>query len=252
MRQREQIGAAMRAAILTVTMALAAAASACGNNASDLSEEAPARGGQASAGGEVEGPPPGGFANGGNAFDSVPAAGVAGSGTAVAGGAAGNTAVSPGEGTLQSGSPSDAAVTSVIDAINGSEVELSQLAAEKAQNPEVRRYATDMIAAHRMASLDRGVEARGRNSASDLPQPIRDMHLKTMQALQATPAGPDFDHAFITAQVQAHQGALQTLERLETAARNPALTDRLRQMQSEVRRHLDRARAIQSRIPNPA
>lgn len=246
--RRHARAGALREALTAATLALLGAAAlglaGCGGGAADAGDEAPARTGQASGEVAVAGATAG-------APDSNALAGTAGSGVGGAGDATGSINT-PGEGTLQSGNPSDAAVRSLIDHVNATEVEVSQLALQKGQSAEVRRYAQAMITAHRQPALDRAVDAAGINSASDLIVPMRELHEKTLKQLQGLPTGRAFDEAFMTGQVQHHQGALQALERAETAARDATLTDRLRRMQSEVERHLAEARRVQASITRNA
>jgi putative membrane protein len=238
-----------RAGLARETLAVAAAAltalaalglTGCGGGGNELRDEAPARSG--ASGGEVM--TPGATASGPDS--QLP--GTAGSGTAAAGDGSGSIGT-PGQGTLQSGDPSDAGVRSLIDAINTAETEASTLALQKAQHAEVKRYAQAMIAAHRQAPLDKGVAAAGTNSANDLLLMLTDAHQKTMQQLQSTANGPAFDRAYINAQVQAHEGALQSLERAETAAADASLIDRVRRMQTTVEGHLAEARRVQALLP---
>lgn len=230
--------------MLTATALAALGLAGCGDG--QAGREAPARpassGSTGSSGGEVA--VPGMTAS---VPDSAPLPGRAGSGTAAVGNANGSIST-PGEGTLQSGDPTDASVRTLIDAINASEIEASQLALQKGQRAEVRRYAQSMVATHRQGSMDRAIEAAGTNSANDLLLPLRDQHVKTMQLLQKLPNGPAFDRAYITAQVQAHEGALQSLERAETAVKNATLTDQVRRMQGEVEKHLAEARRVQALV----
>lgn len=220
---------AIAAAALTALAALGL--TGCGTS----DQEAPARSG--ASGGEVM--VPGATASRPDSASPTGAAAVDPSGSIG----------TPGQGTMQGGDPSDAGVRSLLDAINTSETEMSELALQKAQDPEVRRYAQSMIAAHRQAPLDRAIEAAGTNSANDLLVPLTDMHGKTMEKLRGLDAGPAFDRAYVTAQVQAHEGALQTLERAETAAGDATLIDRVRRMQSDVERHLAEARRVQAQLP---
>ena len=235
-RTRRSFGRAAVMGATLVTIGLAG----CGGR-DDVRDEQPARSG--ASGGEVM--VPGATAT---RPDSAPLAGTAGSGTAAIGDPSGSIGT-PGQGTTQSGDPSDAAVRSLVDAIHASETEMSQLAVQKAQHAEVRRFAQAMIAAHRQASLDRPVEAAGSNSANDLLVPMTDAHRKAMQQLQTLEAGPAFDRAYMNAQVQAHEGALQALERGETAAGDATLIDRVRRLQSDVERHLAEARRVQAQLP---
>jgi putative membrane protein len=178
--------------------------------------------------------------------DSAALPGTAGSGLAAAGDPSGSIGT-PGTGRLQSGDPSDAGVRSLLGAIDASEIEASQLALQKAQNADVKRYAQSMIAAHQQQAPGAQAGAAA-GSGSDLLTPLQDSHRKVMTKLQATATGPAFDRAYITAQVQAHEGALQTLERAETAAGDPTLVDRVRRTQTEVERHLAEARRVQALV----
>ncbi len=228
---------AVAAAALTALAALGL--TGCGGGGNELRDESPARSG--ASGGEVM--TPGATASGPDS--ALP--GTAGSGTAAAGDPSGSIGT-PGQGTLQSGDPSDAGVRSLLDAINSAEIEMSTLATQKAQHAEVKRYAQAMIAAHRQAPLDKPIAAAGTNSANDLLQPLADAHTKHMQQLQTVASGPAFDRAYINAQVQAHEGSLQSLERAETAASDASLIDRVRRMQTEVERHLAEARRVQALV----
>ncbi|MDF1504918.1 DUF4142 domain-containing protein [Roseisolibacter sp. H3M3-2] len=232
---------ALAAAALTALAAMGI--TGCGGG-DDVRGSAPARSG--ASGGEVAVP---------GATASVPDTaflpGTAGSSTAAVGNAGGAIGT-PGSGAVQSGDPSDAAVRSLLDAINAGETEASTVAATKAQHAEVRRYAQAMLAAHRQPALDRGIEAAGTNSANDLIVPLTDAHRKTMQQLQSLDAGPAFDRAYMTAQVQAHEGALQALERAETAAGDATLVDRVRRAQGDVERHLAEARRVQALVQSNA
>lgn len=237
--------AVVREALAIATLAMAAlaalGATGCGGGARTAENDAPAR--QASAsGGEVA--VPGATAS---RPDSAALPGTAGSGAAAVGSPSGSIGT-PGTGAMHSGDPSDAGVRSLLDAINASETEASQLAVQKAQSAEVKRYAQSMLAAHRQATLDRSADAKGGGGASDLLTPLAESHRKTMQQLQSTATGPAFDRAYINAQVAAHEGALQTLERAETAAQDPTLVDRVRRAQSDVERHLAEARRVQALV----
>jgi putative membrane protein len=238
-------------AMATVALTALAALGATGCGGSDgnaLRDEQPARtsdaGGAAGAsGGEVA--VAGATASG---RDTAGLPGTAGSGTGAVGNPSGSIGT-PGSGVGQSGDPSDDGVRSLLDAINASEIEASQVAVQKAQHAEVKRYAQAMIAAHQQQTpAGAAAGPAGGNSASDLLVPLQDTHRKVMQQLRSTATGPAFDRAYINAQIQAHEGALQTLERAETATRDATLTDRVRRSQSEVERHLAEARRVQALV----
>jgi putative membrane protein len=152
----------------------------------------------------------------------------------------------PGSGQIRSGDPSDASVAAVMSLIDRQELESSQLAVQRASNPEVKRYAQEMIAAHQGGgSQPANTRATGE---SDLTTFLQQAHTAAMNQLRTLPAGVEFDRAYMVSQVKAHEGAHQTLERLQTAARDNALTDRIRQKMAAVQQHLQRARAIQTSL----
>lgn len=237
---------ALTLATLGLTALAALGATGCGGGqGNDLRDEAPA---QTSASGSAVGASGGEVAVPGATAsrpDTAGLPGTAGSGTGAVGNPSGSIGT-PGSGVGQSGDPSDAGVRSLLDAINTSEVEASQVALQKAQHADVKRYAQAMLTAHQQPTTGPANGAAGGNSASDLLTPLQDSHRKVMQQLQSTASGPAFDRAYINAQIQAHEGALQTLERAETAAGDPTLVDRVRRTQTEVERHLAEARRVQA------
>lgn len=233
--------------------AIAVAAAAACQNTGDHRSEAPAQGGAAegtadrNAGAPV--PAAGGITAGqpNNDYDTTALPGVAGSGTAAVGRPSGAVG-QPGAGTLHSGDPDDASVRQVIAAIHQSEVDAAQLAVGKAQNAAVKGYAQNMLRVHQAPARGAPAPAAGAASrASDLLVPLQENSAKTLAALRAA-SGPAFDRAYVTSQVASHGGALQTLTRLETAARDDALTAQIRTLKGEVQRHLDDARRLQAQL----
>jgi putative membrane protein len=239
---------------LALGAGLAAGPGAC-KNSGDLRTEAPGQ--NAAAPGSVDrnagaatsasagvnaGPNP---AN--NDKDTTALPGTAGSGTAAVGRPSGATG-QPGAGVLHTGDPSDADVRLVLGAIHKTEVDASQLAVGKAQNPRVRQYAQAMLQMHQGPARSAPTPGGGAMSgASDLLVPLQEHAGKTLVALQAA-SGPAFDRAYITSQVESHQNSVQLLSRLETATKDNALLAQVRQLQGEVQRHLEQARAIQASL----
>lgn len=241
-----------------VVLALAAAAAGACKNTGDLRSEAPGQ--QAAAPGSSDrntGAPTsasGGIAAGANPVnndkDTTALPGAAGSGTAAVGRTSGAPG-QPGAGPLHSGDPSDADVRLVLGAIHKTETDAAQLATGKAQNARVRQYAQEMLRVHQGPARSAPTPGGGAVSgASDLLVPMQENAAKTLAALRAA-SGPAFDRAYITSQVDSHQGALQALTRLETATRDDALLRQVRTLQGEVRRHLDQARAVQATLGGP-
>jgi putative membrane protein len=234
--------------------AAAAGAAAC-QNTGDLRSEAPGQG--AAAPGSVDQnagaatSASGGVSPGANPAnndkDTTALPGVAGSGTAGVGRPSGAPG-QPGAGALHTGDPPDQAVQQVIAAIHKGEVDAAQLAVGKAQNAAVKAYAQNMLAVHQGPARQAPSPAAGAASrASDLLVPLQEYNTKALAALQQA-TGPAFDRAYVTSQVSSHGSALQTLARLETAAKNDALTDQIRALKGEVQRHMEDARKLQASL----
>jgi predicted outer membrane protein len=61
--------------------------------------------------------------------------------------------------------------------------------------------------------------------------------------------GADFDRAYLDAQVEGHEKALDTLrQRLLPSANNPELTKYLRGLQPKIEQHLARARTLRDAL----
>jgi predicted outer membrane protein len=112
----------------------------------------------------------------------------------------------------------------------------------------VKAYAQNMLSVHQGPARQAPSPAAGAASrASDLLVPLQEYNTKTLAALQQA-TGPAFDRAYVTSQVSSHGSALQTLSRLETAAKNDALTDQIRALKGEVQRHMEDARKLQASL----
>jgi putative membrane protein len=148
---------------------------------------------------------------------------------------------------MRSGDPSDASVAAIMTLIDRAEVESSQLASQRASNPEVKRYAQEMVAAHQRTAGTQPA-ATMNTGESDLTTFLQQAHTGAMSRLRTAPAGAEFDRAYMTSQIQAHEGAHQTLERMRASVRDDALTERIQQKMTEVQQHLGRARTIQQAL----
>jgi len=94
------------------------------------------------------------------------------------------------------------------------EVQLGQMAAERASNPEVQRFGQRMVTDHTKANQELMALAQSKNIS--LPKESDKQHQKTAQAL-AKKQGRDFDQAYMRDMVTDHEKAVQLFT---TAANN--------------------------------
>lgn len=237
----------------TTTAALALGAivalGACQRAGRDT-DEAPSRGAGASgtteaSNGDVSNLP--GMRSEQVAYDTVPKAGVAGSGTAAIGRPQGHVSP-PGGNLLRGGDPTDAGVVAALALVHRQEVEAARLASGKAQAPEARTFAQTMLRTHEGPAASMRAQGNEPESTQDLLIYFRDQHAKTMQLLQRTPTGHEFDRLYLLTQVEAHRSADQLMTRLETSTRNRDLLAEVHRTEADIGRHLAEARQAQARV----
>jgi putative membrane protein len=104
------------------------------------------------------------------------------------------------------------------------EVELAKVAAQKAVNPEVKRFAQMMVQDHEKAGSALK-DIAGKFNVTPAPQ-VDDKHQDLMNKLSKL-RGTEFDHEYIKAMVDDHQNAVDSLEsRVDsTASLKDKITD---------------------------
>lgn len=144
----------------------------------------------------------------------------------------------------------DGEIVAVLSAADSSEILPSQLAAERAENAQVKEYAQMMVRDHGMLEDSMAALAQ-QNSITPTPNAeSRQMAAQTqstMQALQGL-SGAAFDSAYVQWMVQSHQTALDAVDqRLLPAAQNPQLRAAIEQkVRPTVQTHLEQIQQIQS------
>jgi putative membrane protein len=112
--------------------------------------------------------------------------------------------------TPMASAPAPVAVTSAAEFVptatssNLFEIESSRLALQRSRDPEVRRFAQQMIRDHNAASRRMTSVVR----RAGLPTPPPAMNAKHQQMLATVQAAPNFDAAYVNAQLMAHQEAV--------------------------------------------
>ena len=134
-----------------------------------------------------------------------------------------------------------------IDARNVGSVVVRKSTAEP--NADVKAYAREMVSAH--TALDKkGVQISGQTAATNAA--MRDSVVNANKAmssqLQSAASGAAFDRAYIDGQVMGHQNTLNFLQQAQNQAQNADLKQMITAAIPDVQQHLERARALQSKV----
>ena len=125
------------------------------------------------------------------------------------------------------------------------EIQSSQVALQKAQNPDVRRFAQMMVDHHSMTSRDL-MDAATRAGVPPPPPTLPPDKAQRVAALQNATSG--FDGMYMREQVMAHQEALAVHRGYSRQGDNSILRGAASKTAPIVRRHLNRATRIAGRL----
>lgn len=148
----------------------------------------------------------------------------------------------------------DPEIVSLTQAADEGEIMTSKIALTKATNPDVRKYAQQMIAAHTAMISQRNAIGKAQNLKPEAgaKDSIGDMGKKMTAMLQSAPKGMAFDTAYVNGQVMAHTNTLQMVQKAEGVAQNAALKAMLTKAAPEVQKHLDEAKELQGKLSGGA
>jgi putative membrane protein len=140
------------------------------------------------------------------------------------------------------GSLSDAQIATITDKVNTAEIEQARIAQTKSSDEQVRQFAQMMIEHHGQAKAQQAGLGLG-TADSPLSQELDREAQSTLETLQAK-SGAEFDRAYLQAQVDAHQKALDTIrQQLIPNAQAPELRSYLENLAPQVEQHLTQARS---------
>lgn len=129
------------------------------------------------------------------------------------------------------------------------EIQSSQMAVERAQNAEVKEFARMMIEAHNKTTADLKAAIQASGQAITPPTQPSEEIADELNDLRETAAG-DFDKAYIDEQVEAHQEALNLMQRYAGDGDVPELQAFAAATAPAIQQHLDRAKALQETLGN--
>ncbi|XYH98730.1 DUF4142 domain-containing protein [Sorangium sp. So ce1128] len=143
--------------------------------------------------------------------------------------------------------PSDREIATLVSLINQQEVELSRIARDKAESPEVQLYAEQRIEEHSRAQQHGAELSSGHTTSIEACSRCEQLQASAVEANESLQAqeGAEFDVAFIWAQVSLHRRALELLDdSLVEGAKDARLRSHVTRMRDGVEQHLRQAEQI--------
>ena len=143
---------------------------------------------------------------------------------------------------------SDAQIVKITDTVNKGEVEQGKLAKQRAKNPAVKKFASQMVSQHTTAkqqgaTLSKQSQLEPQESA--VSAELAGKATKTLNELKAADAD-SFDRMYIDSQVEQHKEVLDHLDsHLIPEATDPRLKAELQKTRTMVQAHLNDATQIQ-------
>ena len=126
------------------------------------------------------------------------------------------------------------------------EVEAAKIAQKRSQNAEVKKFAGEMITAHTKSTVDlkKAIADSGQTTLAPPAALPKDLQDKLTDLGKAD----NFDKAYMDNQVDAHQAALDVLQRYAQDGDVPAIKAFAAAAAPAVQQHLDKARAIRDAV----
>lgn len=147
--------------------------------------------------------------------------------------------------TATSGIGKDAAFMRTADIINNAEVQIGQLALERGQHPDVKRFA-DMLVNDHSANRQK-LQQLADTQDVELPSSLDQKHRQLLDRLSQL-QGAEFDRAFIDEMVKGHEDAVSQFENQVRSGQDPQAKSYAADTLPDLRHHLQTAKDIQARL----
>jgi putative membrane protein len=144
----------------------------------------------------------------------------------------------------------DGQLAAVIQALHQDQMQEAQLAEQRATSPELKRYARDMITAHRnIMNENQSVLSQAQITPSDnaVSQQLRTDSQNEMSTLEGL-RGRDFDREYLDDQIRNHNKAIELVDRIVPNIKNPQLKAHLQNVRTRLDAHLREAERIQQKM----
>jgi putative membrane protein len=123
------------------------------------------------------------------------------------------------------------------------EIESSKLALQKAQDPAIKSFAQEMVDEHTTSTNKLKEAAQSAKINLAARQKLDSQHQQTLTQLRAA-SGPQFDQAYIRAQLLGHREALNLQKAYSQSGDNQALKAHAQEVESVVQHHLAQAERL--------
>jgi putative membrane protein len=125
------------------------------------------------------------------------------------------------------------------------EVKLGQLAEEKGQSDEVKRFGKRMVEDHTKATEE--LKELGSQEGINLPTDVNRKDAQTYRRLSKL-SGPQFDKAYAQEMVQDHQSDIAEFKNATTSAQKPSLKQFAQKELPTLESHLQEAKQMMSQV----
>jgi putative membrane protein len=134
-----------------------------------------------------------------------------------------------------------------VEAANGglTEVELGQLAQEKASRTEVKNFGAMMVKDHSMANME--MKALAKSKSITLPDSISSEEQELKKQLSAK-SGAEFDKAYVSAMVEDHKKDIAAFEEARKKVKYPEMTALIDKSLPMLKKHLQVIEGINQHI----
>ena len=128
---------------------------------------------------------------------------------------------------------------------NLTEIQSSQMALQQASSPQVKEFAQMMISDHTMAGSQ--IETVAKSKGAGVPKMLDSDHKDMVDGLKGK-TGADFDKAYVTLQVKAHQEAVNVDQAEADNGNDGDLKSAANGLLPQLKGHLDKILALQSNM----
>ena len=135
----------------------------------------------------------------------------------------------------------DQAAMKQLASANLAEIESGKMAAQKAQNAEVKSFAQKMVQDHSKMLEDLKSLAKSKGVALPTNAPVKDM---AQAKLLERKSGAEFDKDYMEHMVKDHENDVKESENIAAKAKDPQFKSAVQQANAKIREHLQLAQRV--------